>query len=147
MTVQYSTGLKAAIAVSDDMKATLDGGFIFYFSGPVPASADDAVDGSTVMLAKFSVGGDGTTGLTFEATATDGVLTKTAAEAWESTAAATGTATFFRHCAAADAGTAISTTAPRVQGTLGTTSASDAQLVSTSITASQSLSIDLYQLD
>jgi hypothetical protein len=147
MTVQFSTGLLAHLAVADDMKAGLDGGFVHYFSGPVPASPDDAVDGTSVELAKFSGGGDGVTGLTFEATAADGVLTKTAAQAWQSTAAATGTATFFRFCDGADAGTAASTTAKRIQGTLGTTSASDSQLVSTSITAAQSLDIDLFQLN
>lgn len=147
MTVQFSTGLLAHSAVTGSLKAGLDAGFLYYFSGPVPADADAAVDGSTVLLAKFTESGDGTTGLTFEATATDGVLTKTAAEAWQSTAAATGTATFFRFCQAGDAGTAASTTNKRVQGTLGTTIASDAQLVSTSITSAQSLNVDLFQLN
>lgn len=147
MTVLFSTGLLAHNAVTGSKKAALDGGFVYYFSGPVPATADDAVDGATVMLAKFSLNGAGATGLTFEATATDGVLTKTAAEAWQSTAAATGTATFFRFCDSADTGTTASTTAKRVQGTLGTTIASDAQLASTSITASQALDINLFQLD
>lgn len=146
MTVLFSTGLLAHTAVTGSKKAALDGGFLYYFSGPVPASADDAIDGSSVMLAKFSGAGDGVTGLTFEATAADGVLTKTAAQAWQSSAAATGTATFARFCDSADAGTAASTTAKRVQNTLGTTSASDAQLVSTSITAAQSLDVPLYQL-
>ena len=147
MTVLYSTGLLAQIAVTGSEKAALDGGFIKYFSGPVPAAADDAIDGSSVVLATFTESHDGTTGLTFEATAADGVLTKTAAEAWESIAAATGTATFFRFYDSADDGATSSTTAKRVQGTLGTTSASDAQLVSTSITSGQTLDIPLFQLN
>ncbi|MES2347026.1 MAG: hypothetical protein V4641_05580 [Pseudomonadota bacterium] len=146
MTVQFSTGLLTHNAVTGSKKAALDGGFLFYFSGPVPASADAAVDGTTVMLAKISLTG-GATGLTFEATAPGGILSKTAAEAWQCTsAAATGTATFFRFCDSADAGTALSTTAKRIQGTLGTTMASDGQLVSTAITAGQALDVPLFQV-
>lgn len=145
MTVLYSTGLSAHLAVTGSKKAALDGGRLRYFSGPVPASADAAIDGSSVLLAEFTVGHDGATGLTFEGTATDGVLTKTAAEAWQSVAAATGTATFFRFSASGDAGTANSTTAKRIQGTLGTTAAADAQLSSVTITSGDSLSVDIFQ--
>jgi hypothetical protein len=141
-----STALGNYVAVTGSLKAALDSGFIFLFSGPVPASADDAVDGTTVSLVKISVGGDGTTGLTFEATATGGVLTKTAAEAWKGTIATTGTATFFRFCEAGDAGTATSTTAKRVQGTVGTTVASDIVLASTSLTATQEQDLNLFQI-
>lgn len=145
MTVQYSTGLNAHLAVTGSKKAALDGGFLRYFSGPVPASADAAVDGSSVMLAEFTESDDGSTGLTFEAAAADGVLTKTASESWASTVAATGTATFFRFSDSADAGTALSTTAKRIQGTLGTTAASDAQIATTSLTASTTINVDIFQ--
>lgn len=145
MTVQYSTGLNAHLAVTGSKKAALDSGFLRYFSGPVPATADAAIDGSSVVLAKFSVDDDGTTGLTFEAAAADGVLTKTAAQAWKSTVLATGTATFFRFAEAADAGVALSTTAKRVQGTLGTTAASDAQITTVALTTGASLTVDIFQ--
>lgn len=141
-----STGLATHLAVTGSMKAGLDSGFLYIFSGPVPASADDAIDGSSVMLVKISVGGDGTTGLTFSATATGGVLTKTSSETWEGTIAATGTATFYRFCEASDAGTASSTTAKRVQGTVGTTVASEGVLVSTSLTSGNTQTVSLFQV-
>jgi hypothetical protein len=145
MSVQYSTGLRAHISVTGSKKNALDDGFLYYFSGPVPLDADTAIDGTSVALAKFSVGGDGSTGLTFESDASDGVLKKTQAEAWKSTASATGTATFFRFCEASDEGTATSTTAKRIQGTLGTTMASDAQLRTTSLAASDQLEVTKFQ--
>jgi hypothetical protein len=146
MTVQYSTGLSAHLAVTGSKKTALDNGFLYYFSGPVPATADAAIDGSSVMLAKFTANADGATGLTFEATAAGGVLTKTAAQVWKSTVAATGTATFFRFADSTDAGAStLSTTAKRIQGTLGTTAASDAQITSTALTAAASITVDMFQ--
>lgn len=141
-----STGLATHLAVTGSLKAALDSGFLFLFSGPVPASADAAIDGSSVMLAKLTVGGDGSTGLTFSATAAGGVLVKTSSEAWSATIAATGTATFYRFCEAGDAGTALSTTAKRVQGTVGTTIASDGVLVSTALVAGQMQNVSIFQI-
>lgn len=141
-----STGLAAHMAVTGSIKAALDAGFLRFFSGPVPASADDAIDGTSVMLVEITKGGDGVTGLTFEATATGGVLTKTAAETWTGTIDATGTSTFFRYSEAADAGTAASTTAKRVQGTVGTTVASDAVLKTVALTAGNPQDVDLFQI-
>src|ERR1700743_1720013 len=136
-----STGLANHVAVTGSLKDGLDGGFLMLFSGPVLASADAAIDGSSVLLCKISVGGDGTTGLTFDGTATGGVLTKTAAETWEGTNAATGTATFWRFCEAGDAGTALSTTALRLQGTIGTSVASEMVLVSAALTSGNNQTI------
>lgn len=141
-----STGLAAHMAVTGSIKAALDSGFLRFFSGPTPASADDAIDGSSVMLVKISNGGDGVTGLTFEATAPGGVLTKTAAETWTGTIAAAGTATFFRYSEAADDGTTLSTTYKRVQGTVGTTVASDAVLKSVVLAAGNAQDVDLFQI-
>lgn len=141
-----STGLSTYVAVTGSIKAGLDSGFLYLFSGPVPASADAAIDGSSVMLVKISNGGDGTTGLTFSATATGGVLTKTSSETWEGTVAATGTATFYRFCESGDAGTGASTTAKRIQGTVGTTVASEGVLVSTSLTSGNNQTISLFQV-
>lgn len=145
MTVQYSTGLNAHLAVTGSKKAALDAGFLYYYSGPVPATADAVLDGSSVMLAKFTKNHDGTTGLTFEGTAADGVLTKTAAEVWESVVAATGVATFFRFVDSTNAPATASTTSKRIQGTLGTTGASDAQITTTSLTAAATISVDIFQ--
>lgn len=141
-----STGLSTYVAVTGSLKAGLDGGFLYLYSGPVPASADAAIDGSSVQLVKISVGGDGTTGCTFSGTATGGVLTKTSSETWEGTIAATGTATFYRFCESGDGGSTLSTTAKRIQGTVGTTVASEGVLVSTSLTSGNNQTISLFQV-
>lgn len=141
----YSTGLLAHIAVTGSKKAALDGGRLRYFSGPVPASPDAAIDGSSVLIAEFTESHDGATGLTFEATATDGILKKTEAEAWQSIVAASGTATFFRFSEDGDDGESLSTTAIRMQGTLGTTIASDAQLTSVTFTLGQQIDAQIFQ--
>jgi hypothetical protein len=141
-----STGLATFLAVTGSLKSALDNGFLYLFSGPVPASADDAIDGTSVMLAKVSIGSGGTVGLTFDPTAPGGVLTKTDAEVWSSTIAATGTATFYRFCEAADNGQTASTTYKRVQGTVGTTVASDGVLNSVALTAGNTQNISLFQI-
>lgn len=141
-----STGLANYIGATGSIKAALDGGFLYLFSGPVPAAADDAVDASCVQLVKISVGGDGTTGLTFDGTPSGGVLSKTASESWSGTISATGTATFFRFCEAGDDPTTASTTAKRIQGTVGTTVSSDAVLNSADLTSGNAQDIKLFQI-
>lgn len=116
MTLKISTGLRDALLVTGSLKGQLDGKIVRIFGGTVPADADAAL-GAATLLCLISVGGAGT-GVTFEAAPVDGALVKTAAETWSGTNAATGTATFWRIEATADAGGA-STTAIRVQGTFG----------------------------
>lgn len=141
-----STGLATYIAVTGSIKDALDGGFLRLFSGPVPASADAAIDGSSVELVLISTGGDGTTGLTFEASAPGGVLVKTEADKWSGVIAATGTATFYRFCEAGDSGAAPSATAKREQGTVGTTIASEGTLTSVALTSGNTQNIDIFQI-
>lgn len=141
-----STGLANYIATTGSLKAALDGGFLLLFSGPVPATADEAVDASSVMLCKISVGGNGTTGLTFATPASGGILSKTASETWQGTVAATGTATFWRFCAAGDAGMAASSTIARLQGTVGTTVASEGVLSSVDLVSGNTQDIGLFQV-
>lgn len=141
-----STGLAAHIAVTGSIKAALDAGFLYLFSGPVPTSADSALDPGSVALMKISAGGDGSTGLTFEPDATAGVLTKTQSEAWSGTIDNSGTATFYRFCEAGDDGSAQSDTAKRVQGTIGTTVNNDGVLTNTDLTAGNTRSISLFQI-
>lgn len=141
-----STGLADYIDTNGSLKAALDNGFLRLYSGPVPASADDAIDGSSVELCIISAGGDGSTGLTFAAPASDGILVKTSGEVWSGTVEATGTATFWRFCEAGDDGSAVSTTAKRMQGTVGTTVASEGVLPSVSLTQGNTQDIDLFQV-
>lgn len=145
MTVKYSQGLLAYIGVTGSKKAALDGGFLAYYSGTVPASANDAIDSGSSVLAKFTESDDGSTGLTFESSATDGVLKKNSSETWKSTVGTAGTATFFRFYDSSDDGSSASTTAKRIQGTLGTTAASDAQLATTTLAKDAVLTVDIFQ--
>jgi hypothetical protein len=75
------------------VEAALETGFLIIYSGSQPASANDAATGT--RLATIAVD-DGATGLTFDAIATAGTLPKAVAETWSGTAAATGTAGWFR---------------------------------------------------
>ena len=150
MSALFSTALANAIATTGSMKSQLDGGFLFVFStntGTIPTSADNAVDVSAVLLVKISLSA-GTTGLTFATPAVNGVLSKTAAEAWTGNNVATGTAAFWRFCASGDAGTTADTTFvhPRIQGTTGTDATSDMVLPSTALVSGNAQAINLFQV-
>jgi hypothetical protein len=143
MTVKKSTGLAAHLAVTGSIKAALDDAFIWIYSGTEPATADAALSGNT-LLAKISVGGDGSTGLTFDATPVNGVLVKTAAETWQGTVVADGTASFFR-MAATDP-SAASTTEKRLQGDIGTTMLNALTVTNTTFTTGDVKPIDQFQI-
>lgn len=129
-------------------KTELDGGKLHIFSGPVPTSAQDAIDGSSVLLATITLSGDGSTGLTFD-TPTTGTLNKAAAETWTCLGAdvTTGTAAFFRFCESGDAGTGSSTTASRVQGTVGTNPFLHDLIGGTAFNAGTDVPIDAFSLN
>lgn len=147
---KISVALANGLLQGSSVKEQLDGGFIYFFAGPVPANADDALDmvGSHTQLAKIAadaVPADaGTVGLNFEASASGGSIVKSATQTWAGKvnfdgkdAASAGVsplvATFFRHVAAADTGRgAGSGSTPRIQGTLGVQGA-DINLASVSL--------------
>ena len=127
----FSTGLRAGQAVTGSLKSLLDGCSIRIYSGPVPASADAALSGNSVLVEVLQqTTGDG---LTFEGTAPNAVLEKSLSEIWESDVALSGDATFFRIVKPADTGNA-STTEIRIQGTCGLAGA-DMPMSSTSLVA------------
>lgn len=123
------------------IKAALDGGRMYWFSGAVPASADAALDMATehTQLVEMTESGDGTTGLTFAAPV-GGSMLKASAEVWRGLiafdgaedAAPTLTATFYRFCAAGDDGRGAAT-GPRLQGTIGP-AGSDIPMASAALT-------------
>jgi hypothetical protein len=115
MAIKTSTGLRNAMLATGSAKAALDGGRIDIYAGTAPASADDAVGGAT-LLCTVTLNSTGT-GILFDTAAVNGVLAKKPSETWSGAIAATGTAAWYRHVAAADDGT-LSTTAPRIQGTV-----------------------------
>lgn len=109
------------------LKDELDGGRMYWFSGPVPASSDDPLDmgDDHTQLVMMTESGDGSTGLTFDAPSGN-AMTKAAAETWSGLIAFDGaesgettlTATFYRFCAAGDNGRGAASS-PRLQGTIG----------------------------
>lgn len=133
---------EAALAA---LKSALDGGRMYWFSGPVPASADDALDmdNDHTQLVEMTESGDGLTGLTFESPSGN-AMTKAAAENWMGTIQFDGAedsetelaATFYRFCGPGDDGRGPAT-GPRLQGTIGG-SGSDIPMVSNVLVANGS---------
>lgn len=143
MTLKASTGLRNALLVTGSLRDTMDLGFINIYAGTVPADADAALGGAT-LLCTISNNSTGT-GLTLEsAVAAAGVAEKTIAEVWSGVNAATGTASFFRYVAPADDGT-LSTSQPRIQGSVGVSGA-ELNLSSTSLTSAATQTIDFFNL-
>lgn len=141
MALQISTGLRNALLGTGSLKSILALGFIRIYSGTPPATADAAIGGGNTLLCTISVASSGT-GLTFEASATGGVLPKNASEVWSGVNAASGTATFFRHVAVGDTA-ALSTTEARMQGAIATAGA-ELNLSSVGLTSGATQTIDYY---
>lgn len=142
MTIKASTGLRDGTLVTGSLRSLLNGGRINIYAGAEPATADAALGGATLLCA-VTVNSTGT-GINFDTTASGGVLQKAPGEVWSGVNAATGVASFYRHVAAGDAGDA-STTAARLQGTIGIAGA-DLNLSSTSLTSGATQTIDYYSV-
>ena len=142
MPVKASTGLRNHVLATGSVKSALDGGFVKLYAGTVPATADAALGAATLLCVIYSNGVSA--GVNLAATASDGAIAKAAAETWSGTNVATGTATFFRHVAAADDGGA-SITAPRLQGTVGVSGA-DLNISNTNLIAATPQALDYYNL-
>lgn len=144
MTIKFGTTLANALLVTGALQSLLASGHLKFFSGPVPATADEAVNGSSASLLTVDNGG---TGVTWQNTATNGVMTKTTAETWAGTIGATGTATFFRYCVGSDAGTGVAGAGNyRVQGTVGTDIAADLLVATTNFVATNVITLSNGQL-
>lgn len=114
--MKFSTGLRNGILVTGSVKSQLDGGTIKVFNATsIPADADAAETGT--LLLTISLTGTGS-GLVFDTTATGGVIGIPSGAVWKGTNVASGTANYFRWVPAGDTG-AASTTAKRIQGTIG----------------------------
>ncbi|WP_296277874.1 hypothetical protein [Pseudomonas sp. UBA7530] len=114
--MKRSTGLRNHMLVTGPLKSAMDGCVIMIYAGTEPASADGAIGGAT-LLCTISVNGSGT-GVTLDASAASGAVTKSPSEVWIGDVLVSGQATFFRMQKPADAGGA-STSAPRLQGSVG----------------------------
>jgi len=137
MAILKSTGFITYVNGTGSVKAALDSGFIKFYNGAVPLTADAIATGT--LLWTISEDGDGT-GLTYEINAS-GRAAKPTATQW-SGATTAGTPTYWRAVTAADDGT-LSTTQRRVQGTCGNAIDSDLYLDNPVLTTNAALDAKL----
>jgi hypothetical protein len=150
--MKASDALANGVLQGSSIKEQLDNGFIYFFSGTEPATADIALDMSSTHTQLVKVAADtvpvanGIVGLQFASAAVNRALPKATAQNWSGVIAFDGaqsaqagvsplTATFFRFCTASDNGRGAGTSStPRLQGTLAV-AGGDANLTSTSLSA------------
>lgn len=140
--MKISTGLRNAMLDTASLKGAMTGALIYIYGGTVPAAANDADTGAT-LLCTISTGGDGTA-LALEAAAAAGVITKETDDTWSGEVTTAGTATFFRMKMPADDGSS-STTLKRIQGTIGL-AGEDMNLSSTSLLLAAVQTIDYFSV-
>ena len=121
-----SSGLRDYIQLTGSRKAGLEAGgnaCLTVYAGSIPASADDGIGAATALVTLTNNGSApvGSNGLSLEGTLSSGALVKAYAETWSGTVSNSGAAiaTFWRWYNYTDAQTGTSTTALRVQGTVG----------------------------
>jgi len=141
MAIKASTGLRTHMLDSGPLKTALDGGFIRIFSGAIPDSADDSETGTLLCIISQSSSG---AGLSFAATAANGMLVKESAETWTGVNVAAGEATYYRFVGPNDTG-AASVYEARIQGTVGI-NGSDLNLSSTALALGATQTVDYYSI-
>lgn len=138
--MKLSTGLRNSVLSTGSWKAALAGGELRIYSGTPPVDADAAITGTLLATIK-----NGASGINFDTSAVGGTLSKAPGETWSGVVQSPGgTATYFRHVLAADAGT-LSTTAVRIQGTVGVAGA-DLNISATGLTTGATQTIDGYSV-
>ena len=115
MALKLSTAVRNRLLDTDALRTMFNLGFVKVYSGTPPASADDAFAGT--LLNTYSNNATAT-GITFETAAANGAISKKTSETWSGTSVAAGTASYYRLVAAGDTGV-LSTTQPRIQGSVG----------------------------
>ena len=149
MSIQLSTGAWAAWLCTNSLQDIFANAVIDIFSGSQPSNPDAVETGD--KIATLSVGGltftpgVSTNGLNFADT-TDATLSKEAAEDWEGDYILAGRMGWFR-LYANDKTTGASTTAIRIDGNVGTSSRSDAEVVTTTATIGGSAKMTSFKLN
>jgi len=129
------------------LKDIMKDGKILVYSGSQPSSPDAAV--TSTLLLTITVGsgawvaGAFGNGLEFEDGPLDGVVEKSATETWSGVASASGTAGWFMFVANATDALALSTTLPRISGSIGISGA-DLNIGNASIVAARTYTIDEF---
>ena len=143
MAIKMSTGLRNQMLSGDSLKGIFDAGSeIRIYGGTIPPSADNSIGAATLLC----VIKNGSSGITFDSDAVNGILVKNPSETWQGTvlaAAGAGTnATFYRHVLTAD-DNAVSATTPRYQGTVAVVGA-DMNLTNTLLVSGAVQGIDYH---
>ncbi len=119
MALYLSTGVRQALLGTQDFQTEFALSFINIYTGTQPSSADEAATG-TLLCTFYS---DGTsTGISFGAPVA-GAISKAGGETWSGTAAASGTAGWFRLYEATDDPALSSSTNSRIDGNIATSGA------------------------
>ena len=141
------TGTTVAAAHGGCLKDIFKNGVLYIYSGSQPATADAAATGTQLVKITESSGawvaGAEANGLEFDDESA-GTLVKCADETWSGAGLDTGTAGWFRLCGnPADTPGLLSTTLPRIDGSIGTSGA-NLNMSSTSIVALATYTIDTF---
>ena len=142
--LRFSTGLRTNLAGSTGFASTFADGVIEIYTGTQPATADAAVTGTLLGTVTLGSGaftpGTATNGLTFAA-ASGGSVSKSGT--WSFNGIAEGTAGWFRFKGnAVDAG-GVSTTLPRMDGSVAV-SGGDMALSNIAITIGAPNTVDVF---
>jgi len=142
--LRFSTGLRTNLAGSTGFASTFANGVIEIYTGTQPATADAAVTGTLLGTVTLGSGaftpGTATNGLTFNA-ASGGSVSKSGT--WSFNGIAAGTAGWFRFKGnAVDAG-GVSTTLPRMDGSVAV-SGGDMALSNIAITIGAPNTVDAF---
>lgn len=130
MALRLSTGLRQALLGTADFKTEFTACFLNIYTGSQPTSPDDVASG-TLLATIYSDGA--AIGISFDAPVL-GVIAKAVAQTWSGTAAATGTAGYFRLYEAATDPSLASTTDSRMDGAIAT-SGGELNMSSTAVVA------------
>lgn len=155
MTVRYSTGCLNKLLGENGVDTGANGlrgifkdGVINIYTGTQPSLADNAATGTLLATVTVDAGaftdGVATNGLEFDAPV-GAVLSKAAAENWQYKGIAAGTAGWFRFRGNATDDGSLSTTLPRIDGSIGTVSG-DLLLSNTAIAVNSPGTIDIFSI-
>lgn len=144
MTIRLSTALRTNLAGSTGFAATFANGIIEVRTGTQPATADAAATGTLLGTVTLSSGeftpGTATNGLTFAAAA-NGAVSKSGV--WSMNGIAVGTAGWFRLKGNALDNNLVSTTLPRLDGSIAVSGA-DMNLSNISIAIGAPSTVDSF---
>ena len=141
---KFSTGMRDAMIDGSSAKALLTGCVMRIYEAPAaPADADAAETGTLLMV--LSAGGTGA-GFSFDAVTGEAALVRAAAQVWKTDAiGANGTMRYFRMVAPTDGG-AQSTSAVRVQGTVGAAAGADMMVSNADVVAGGPWILNYFRL-